>query len=172
MKPRRLLSAAGLLLYTLCSTAMAVGLADEPIELRFADFFVQPIGPRGLEPTPRLLAAQGQTVRLVGFMVLREQALPGRFLLTPRPLAMAEHADGEADDLPASAVTVLLPEGQRERLVAHQPGPLALSGRLEFGPEEDASGRVSWLRLHLAPEALAERPANAASAPPAPMPSH
>jgi hypothetical protein len=129
--------------------------------MRFADFFVQPIGPRGLEPTPSLLAAQGQTVRLVGFMVLRERPLPGRFLLTPRPVTMAEHADGEADDLPASVVTVILPEGQRDRLVAHQTGPLALSGRLELGPEEDETGRVSWLRLHLPPEALADRPAAA-----------
>lgn len=135
------------------------GAVAEPAALRFADFFAQPIGPRGLEPTPQLLAARGQTVRLVGYMVLREQPQPGRFLLTPRPVSMAEHADGEADDLPASTVTVLLPEGQRERLVAHQPGLVALTGRLEFGPAEDDTGRVSWLRLHLTPEALAALPA-------------
>lgn len=134
-----------------------------PVELTFSDFFAQPIGPRGLEPTARLLAAAGQDVRLVGFMVQREQPQAGRFLLTPRPVSMSEHADGEADDLPATTVTVVLPDAQRDRIVAHQNGPVALTGRLAYGPVEDDTGRVSWLRLHLAPEALAP-PAPAASA--------
>lgn len=151
-----LISLAGLI------AASAASAAEPPAELAFGDFFAQPIGPRGLQPTPRLLSANGQAVRIVGFMVQREQPQTGQFLLTPRPVSMAEHADGEADDLPAATVTVLLPEAQRERLVAHQPGPLAVSGRLEYGPQEDASGRVSWIRLHLAPEALAAQPSAAA----------
>jgi hypothetical protein len=135
---------------------LAAGAA--PVDLSFSEFFVQPIGPRGLEPTAALKAAAGHEVRLVGYMVLREQPQAGRFLLTPRPVAMAEHADGEADDLPAATVTVVLPEAQRERVVAHRPGPIALTGRLEYGPAEDATGRVSWIRLHLAPDALAAAP--------------
>lgn len=137
--------------------------AEAPLALGFSDFFVQPIGPRGLEATARLKAASGHEVRLVGFMVQRERPQAGQFLLTPRPVSMAEDADGEADDLPASTVTVLLPDAQRERLVAHQPGPLALTGRLEYGPVEDGSGRVSWVRLHLAPDALAAQPSAASS---------
>jgi len=137
--------------------------AAQPVELAFGDFFVQPIGPRGLEPTERLKAASGHEVRLVGFMVQREQPQAGQFFLTPRPVAMAEHADGEADDLPAATVTVLLPEAQRDRFVAHQGGPLTLTGRLEYGPAEDATGRVSWVRLRLAPDALEARPSAAAA---------
>jgi hypothetical protein len=129
--------------------------AEAPVALGFGDFFVQPIGARGLTPTPKLLAAVGREVQLVGFMVQREHAQPGRFLLTPRPVSMAEHADGEADDLPAATVTVLLDATQADRLVAHQAGPLALTGRLEYGPAEDETGRISWLRLRLPPEALA-----------------
>lgn len=132
--------------------------AEPPLELGFGDFFARPIGARGLEPSARLLAANGHEVRLVGFMVQREQPQPGQFLLTPRPVAMAEDADGEADDLPASTVTVLLDDAQRQRVVAHQRRPLAVTGRLEYGPAEDASGRVSWVRLHLAPGALAALP--------------
>ncbi len=150
-------------LLALCGLIAALPAAratEAPLDLTFGDFFVQPIGPRGLEPTPRLLAASGHQVRLVGYMVLREQPQPGRFLLTPRPVSMSEHADGDADDLPAATVTVLLPEAQRDRLVAHQGGPIALTGRLEYGPAEDESGRVSWLRLHLAAEALAATPAS------------
>lgn len=154
-------------LFPLLALAGLIGAAparaDAPLELGFADFFAQPIGPRGLEPTARLKAANGHEVRLVGFMVQREQPRAGQFLLTPRPVSMAEDADGEADDLPASTVTVLLPDAQRERLVAHQPGPLALTGRLEYGPAEDASGRISWVRLHLAPDALAAQASAAAT---------
>lgn len=132
--------------------------AESPVALGFGDFFVQPIGARGLTPTPELRAAVGREVRLVGFMVQREHPQPGRFLLTPRPVSMAEHADGEADDLPAATVTVLLDDSQATRIVAHQPGPLALTGRLEYGPVEDETGRISWLRLRLPPEALAAPP--------------
>lgn len=155
-----------LLLLLALSGLMALPAAAQtavPAELAFADFFARPIGPRGLQPSARLLAAHGQAVRLVGFMVQREQPQAGQFFLTPRPVAMAEHADGEADDLPAATVTVLLPESQRTRFVAHQPGPLALTGRLEYGPAEDESGRVSWVRLHLDPDALATRPVAATS---------
>lgn len=148
-----------------CLTALPARAGEAPLALGFSDFFVQPIGPRGLQPTARLLAASGQVVRLVGFMVQREQPQPGQFFLAPRPVAMAEHADGEADDLPASTVTVVLPEAQQGRLVAHQPGPLALTGRLVYGPAEDASGRVSWIRLHLAPDALAREASGAAPHP-------
>lgn len=144
-----LLVAAGLLPFSPSHAAEA------PQTLAFGDFFAQPIGPRGLTPKPELLAAVGREVRLVGFMVQREHAQPGRFLLTPRPVTMAEHADGEADDLPAATVTVLLDASQASRIVAHQPSPLALTGRLEYGPVEDETGRISWLRLRLPPEALA-----------------
>lgn len=136
--------------------------AEAPLALSFGELFAQPIGPRGLEPSARLKAASGQEVRIVGFMVLREQPQAGRFLLAPRPVSMAEHADGEADDLPPATVTVVLPESQRDRLVVHQRGPVALTGRLEVGPVEDETGRVSWLRLHLAADALAATPAAAA----------
>lgn len=139
-------------------------VADEGARpLAFADFFVQPIGPRGLQPTPRLLAAVGQPVQLTGFIVKREQPLPGHFLLTPRPVSMAEHADGEADDLPAQTVTVLLPASQRDRIVAAEPGPVTLSGRLAWGPAEDETGRVSWLRLQLDEGALAVAPGTPAA---------
>jgi hypothetical protein len=151
---RRAVAVLGLLV---CSLAHA---AEPPVALGFGDFFMQPIGARGLTPTPQLRAAVGREVRLVGFMVQREHAPPGRFLLTPRPVSMAEHADGEADDLPAATVTVVLDDSQSTRFVAHQPGPMALTGRLEYGPVEDETGRVSWLRLRLPPEALAAPPAS------------
>ena len=157
----RLLTA--LLALAALAAAPAAQAQDEPLALAFGDFFARPIGPRGLEPTPQLLAAQGRKVRLVGYMVQREQPLPGRFLLTPRPVSMAEHADGEADDLPATTVTVLLPEALRSSLVAYRPGALALTGRLHYGRAVDDAGRVSWLRLELEPEGLAPVPSSSSS---------
>ncbi len=123
-------------------------------ELRFSQFFKSPIGPAGLELSDALLAADGRPVRLVGYMVAQEQARPGRFWLTPRPVRMSEHADGEADDLPAATVTVLLDPTQRERLVAHRDGLVLLTGTLSVGRVEDETGRVSWIRLRLPPGAL------------------
>jgi hypothetical protein len=124
-------------------------------ELPFSSFFRRPIGPRGLELSDALLQADGRQVRLVGYMVSQETPLAGRFLLAPRPVRLSEDADGAADDLPPGTVTVLLDAGQRERIVAHQSGLLALSGRLAVGRAEEADGRVSWVRLQLAPQALA-----------------
>jgi len=129
--------------------------AEAPVELRFADFFRQPVGPRGLEIADGLRAADGRTVRLVGYMVAREDAVAGRFQLTPRPVRMSEHADGDADDLPPATVTVLLDPAQQDRIVAHQAGLVALTGRLQVGRLEGADGRVSWFRLQLDPAATA-----------------
>jgi hypothetical protein len=128
--------------------------AAEPLELNFGSLFQHPIGPRGLEISDSLRAAEGQRVRLVGYMVAQEQPAAGRFLLTPRPVRLSEHADGDADDLPPTTVTVLLAPSQHERSIPHHPGLIALTGRLELGRAEDATGRVSWLRLQLDPDAL------------------
>jgi hypothetical protein len=135
-----------------------------PVDLKFASFFKQPIGPRGLEMADALRAADGKRVRLVGYMVAQEEPLAGRFMLTPRPVRMSEHADGDADDLPPATVTVLLDAAQRDRIVAHQSGLVALTGLLTLGREEDSAGRVSWVRLQLDPEALAADRLSAAPA--------
>lgn len=163
-RPLRPLAATLLALLVLAGPVCA---ADAPQPLAFAEFFVQPLGPHGLQPTQRLLSAVGQPVQLRGFIVKREQPQPGRFLLTPRPVTMAEHADGEADDLPAQTVTVLLPTSQRDRVVLAVPGPVTVTGRLEWGPEEDATGRVSWLRLRLDEDVLEPSPASR----PVPLPA-
>lgn len=155
------------------SLAMPVRAQPAPldaVELKFGSFFRQPVGPRGLEIADSLHAADGQRVRIVGHMVVQEQPTPGRFLLTPRPLRLSEHADGDADDLPPQTVTVLLDPLQAGRVVAHQSGPLALTGRLQVGRDEGADGRVSWVRLLLDPQALA--PSALAAMPAAHTPSH
>lgn len=98
--------------------------AEPPTDLRFGEFFRLPIGTRGLELSDTLKAADGREVRLVGYIVAREQGVPGRFLLTPRPVRMSEHADGEADDLPPATVTVLLDPAQATASCSTPPVPL------------------------------------------------
>lgn len=155
------LAASGVHAESAPSDAASAAAAD----LKFSQFFKSPIGPAGLELSDALRASDGRPVRLVGYMVAQEQARPGRFWLTPRPVRMSEHADGEADDLPAAAVTVLLDPSQRERLVAHRDGLVVLTGTLSIGRVEDETGRVSWIRLQLPPGALEAQSASAAAQP-------
>lgn len=143
-------------------TPAPVAATAEAADLKFSQFFKSPIGPAGLELSDVLRAADGRPVRLAGYMVAQEQARPGRFWLTPRPVRMSEHADGEADDLPAATVTVLLDPSQQDRLVAHRDGLVSLTGTLSVGRVEDETGRVSWIRLRLPPGALEAEAASAA----------
>ena len=133
---------------------MAAAVPADSIELRFADFFQTPVGPKGMEMSEALRQADGHAVRLVGYMVQQELPQPGRFILTPRPVQMSEHADGEADDLPAATVMVYLDASQQGWKLAHARGLLELRGTLSVGRFEEADGRVSWVRLQLAPEGV------------------
>ena len=121
--------------------------------LRFGDFFRTPMGPKGIEMTDTLLQANGKTVRLTGFMVQQEIPTPGRFMLTPRPVQMSEHADGEADDLPAATTVVYLDAAQQDWTIPHVRGLIEVSGQLQVGRHEAPDGRIAWVRLQLAPEA-------------------
>lgn len=122
-------------------------------ELRFSEFFKMPLGAKGAEITDKLLHADGQPMRLTGYMVQQERPKPGHFMLTPRPVRMSEHADGDADDLPAAWVMVYLDDSQKDFVVPHQRGLFELSGVASVGRLEDQDGRVSWVRLQLSIDA-------------------
>lgn len=120
-------------------------------ELKFRDFFQMPIGPRGLEPTPKLLGFDGKRVRLLGYMVNAEEPSPGPFILAPLAVSMAEQEDGPADDMPATVAFVHI-QGGENWVVPYVPGLLKLTGTLSVGNQEEADGRVSAVRLLLDPE--------------------
>jgi hypothetical protein len=122
--------------------------AEAPL-LRFADFFQQPLGSKGLAISQVLQHADGHSVRLTGYMVQQETPATGHFMLTPRPVRMSEHADGDADDLPAAWAMVYLDASQQDFAVPYQRGLLELSGVLHVGRLEEQDGRVSWVRLQL-----------------------
>lgn len=130
--------------------------------LRLTEFFKTPNGPKGLEMSAQLTQANGQMVRLSGYMVQQERPALGHFILAPRPVRMSEHADGDADDLPAAWVMVYLDAEQHDYAIPYQSGLIELSGLLEVGRLEEQDGRVSWVRLYLPADAA--RTMDAASA--------
>ena len=118
-------------------------------ELSFADFYRMPVGPLGLEPTPKLLALNGQRVEIRGFMAHEDEPFPGVFMMAVMPVTVAERADGAADDLPPATIFVHLPPERAQRVIEYQAGPLVVEGTLQLGAYEEASGRVSYVRLLL-----------------------
>jgi hypothetical protein len=117
-------------------------------DLRFREFFRLPIGPRGLEPSAKLLSLDGKRVRLIGYMADREEPASGFFILAPLPVSIAEVEDGPADDMPASVAYVHL-AGFADKTLPQLPGLLEFTGTLSVGSFEEADGRVSSVRLQL-----------------------
>jgi hypothetical protein len=117
-------------------------------ELKFTEFFVTPIGPRGLELTEKLSACEGKRVRMLGFMVRQDTSLPGKFLFTAMPVDLHDH--DSSDDLPPAVVHVFVPTC-RDKQVPYAPGLMLLTGTLSIGHREEADGRMSLVRLALDP---------------------
>ena len=115
--------------------------------LKFFEFFKMPIGPRGLQPTEKLVGLNGQRVRILGYMAKQEQPAAGMFLLTPLPVSMGDEDEGLADDLPPSTVFVHFESDDRS--VSYIPGLITLTGVLSVGAQSEADGRVSSVRLIL-----------------------
>jgi len=123
-------------------------------EIKFREFFKLPIGPRGLEPTAKLISLDGKRVRLLGYMVQQEKPAVGAFIVAPLPVSIGEEDESLSDDLPASAVFVHLPSS-KAMAVPYIPGLIKLTGELSVGAREEADGRVSAVRLQLDPEIAA-----------------
>ena len=128
--------------------------ANEATPLELQALFKMPVGPQGLEVSDTVLNASGKKVRLTGYMVKNEMPMPGVFMLAPRPVQMSEHADGEANDLPASVCWVYLDDRQKNWLVPHVPGLLTVEGQFTFNRIEASDGSVAWFHLKLAPDAV------------------
>ncbi|MDO9216527.1 MAG: hypothetical protein Q7U14_04595 [Lacisediminimonas sp.] len=122
-------------------------------ELRFRDFFRTAAGQTGLEISDTLRQSDGQTVRLVGYMVQQENPVPGRFMLVPRPVQWRQDAAGNADTLPPSTVIVYLDPSQQDWTVPHVGGLVTVRGKLSVSRDERPDDRAPWVRLQLDPEA-------------------
>ena len=118
-------------------------------ELKFADMFKLPVGPKGLEPTDRLRALDGKRVRIVGYMVQQELPVGGSFMLSPLPASAGDEDESLADDLPASTIIVQLPNGPGT-IVPDLHGLIRVTGVLHVGATEVArTERVAAARVTL-----------------------
>ena len=118
-------------------------------ELRFSEMFQRPVGPKGLEPSARLLALDGLTVRLVGYMASAELPMAGRLVLSPLPIAMGDEDEPLADDLPAQAIFVHLSGPAAAHALPNYSGLIQLQGRLSVGARDEPNGHLSSVRLLL-----------------------
>jgi hypothetical protein len=119
-------------------------------ELKFNEFFRQPIGPRGLEDTDKLRALDGQRIRILGYMVRQEQPVPRGFMIAPQPISLHEDEFGLCDDLPAALLHVFTDATAPEE-TPYTPGLLLLTGKLSVGNRTEIDGRISTVRLQLDP---------------------
>lgn len=111
-------------------------------DVRFADLFRLPVGPKGLEPTDRVRALDGKRVRIVAYMVRRETPDSGGFLIAPFQIDVQDDDESLADDLPPTALFVQLPHAGGIT-VPWMPGLMQFTGTLRLGAAELApSGRV------------------------------
>ena len=118
-------------------------------ELRFSEMFQRPVGPKGLEPSARLLALDGLTVRLIGYMARADVPMAGRLVLAPLPIAMGDEDEPLADDLPAQAVFVHLSGQAAGQALPNYSGLIQLQGRLSIGVRDEPDGHLSSVRLLL-----------------------
>jgi len=123
-------------------------LPADVTELKFSEFFVMPVGPRGLVLTEKLAGLHSKRVRMLGYMVRQDGGLPGTFLFTAIPVLLHDHDSAHADDLPPATVHVSVPTC-RDRAVPYAPGLMLLTGTLSVGHREEADGRISLVRLAL-----------------------
>lgn len=121
--------------------------AEGVTDLKFRELYKMPIGPRGLEPSEKLLALDNKRVRLVGYMVHEDEPQAGVIILSPFPVSAPDAEDGPADDYPPQIVYVHLRPGQSAGGMPWTPQLLVFEGTLELGPREESDGRVSAVRL-------------------------
>ena len=126
-------------------------LPDGVEELSFQEFFQNPVGPRGLEPSSRLLSLNGKRVRLLGYVAEMERSNKRNILFAPMPLRPQPEEYGLCDDIPATHVLVTIP-GDPGVQVPIVPGALLLTGTLSVG-NSDEGGEMSFVRMLLDPPA-------------------
>lgn len=120
---------------------------NDAAPLRFAEFHRRPVGPRGLEPGPRLLALDGRRVALVGYVAHGGERLAQTAVLAPLPVTLVDEDESLADDLPAAVAYLHWSDPRLDAALAECAGLLRVTGRLELGARAEADGRRSYVRV-------------------------
>ena len=124
-------------------------LANDITDLKFNEIFNMPVGPRGMEPSAKLLALNNKQVRIVGYMAKQETPTPGLFIMTPLAVNMGDEDDKFSDDMPANSVFVHVDNS--EALVHYVPGLISVIGVLSVGNVNEPDGRISYVQIKLNP---------------------
>jgi hypothetical protein len=125
-------------------------LSNSITDLKFNEMFKTPVGPRGMEPSEKLLSLNNKHVRIVGYMAKQETPTPGLFIVSPLPINMGDEDDKFADDMPANSVFIHL--DNPNVLVDYVPGLINLTGLLSVGNSLEVDDRISYVRVKLDPE--------------------
>lgn len=118
-------------------------------ELTFQEFFKNPVGPRGLEPSSKLLSLDGKRVRLLGYVAEMIRSNKRNIIFAPVPLKPQPEEYGLADEIPATHVLVTIPGDPTEQ-VPLVPGALLLTGTLSI-EKSTKDGETSFVRMLLDP---------------------
>ena len=116
------------------------------VAVNLDEIYVKPAGPKGLELTEEAQKLHGVKVRISGQMVRHLHDDPRMFLMHPTPLTLLMSEFGLADDLPPSALHVILADRPGWAPV-WTPRPLEVYGTLELGPRQELDGRICRFRL-------------------------
>ena len=128
--------------------------AVDPAPLAFKDFFRPDAG--RLQPSERLLALDGQRVRIQGFMARMEDGPAGAFYLASHPVNCDEGGAGTGD-LPPDAVLVTVPWAAGVE-IPFLAGPREVVGVLHLGAATRPDGTPARIRIVLdSPTAKSEK---------------
>lgn len=123
------------------------------IRLEFSEILAE--GPGPLHVSDRVTRANGQRVRIAGFMAEMELPLASGFYLTRTPVSCDEGGGG-LGDLPPDAIRVVSrapgSPGSVPLVAPHVPGPIEVVGILDLGPKEEPDGTVSRIRIYVGQE--------------------
>jgi len=117
-----------------------------PVPLAFSEFFKRPVGPRGLEPTPRLISLAGTPIVIEGFLARTSEG-QSSLILSPVPVLLGDEDESLADDLPPSSVHLHLLQPALRAAIAQCDGRLAVQGVLGIGPRREDDDRISFVRI-------------------------
>ena len=118
-------------------------------EISFQEFYQLPVGPRGLEPSAKLLSLNGKRVRILGFMGEMRRADKRNIIFAPMPLEPQPEEYGLCDDIPATHVLVTVP-GNPDETIPYSAAPMLLTGVLSLGTGSNDS-ETSFVRMLLTP---------------------
>jgi hypothetical protein len=132
--------------FILLSTVFSVfALAQtKPIVLKFSELYSK-VTAQGVELSPKLQAANGKRVEMLGYMAPPLKVNLDFFVLGSKPMAECPFCTSAAD-WPSDIVLVLFRNGQSARFSS---GVVRVRGKLELGVKEDPdTGFVSLIRIY------------------------